>query len=105
MMILATLPTFHEITGNEDGVVVGLIPIDLVTIQTILEEEETGFATIHYKSCEPLKTRMYFTELLSILDKQGVVDFTNLNTCMKVSKPLKSYIDELKRLEDLPKQQ
>lgn len=104
MIILVPLPTYNPITDQINGFTVGLVPIDLMSIKNI-EEEENGYATIHYKMSDSLKTAMSFTSLLAILDKQGVVDFTELQSCMKVSKNLKAYIDELKRLDELPNQQ
>lgn len=99
MMILVPIPVYHDITGKEENVTIGLIPIDLVTIKSIIEEPETGFATIHYKSSEELETRMPFIELFAMFNSQGIVDGVGLKRCLEVSKPLKDYITEL----DYPK--
>lgn len=96
-MILATIPTYNEYTNKQEGVTIGLIPIDLISIKTIVEEEETGFATIHYKGGSPLETHTPFIEMLDIFNRQGIIEFKALPRCLKVSKPLQQYINELKK--------
>lgn len=98
MMILMKLPTYNQWTNDIEGVTIGLVPIDLMTIKTITEDQDTGYATIYYKGGEPLQTYTPFIEMLDIFNNQGIVEFKGLKRCMEVSKPLSDYIKELKTM-------
>lgn len=96
MFILAPIPDINNITNVENGSKVSLLPIDFLSIQTIVEDVEDGNAMIEYKTGKTLKTQIPFTKLLAIYATQGLVLFDMENEVSKISKPVAQYIKILK---------
>ncbi len=96
MFILAPIPDINSITNVENGSKVSLLPIDFLSIQTIVEDVEDGNAIIEYRTGKSLKTQIPFTTLLEIYARQGLVLFDMDKEVSKISKPVAQYIKILK---------
>jgi len=96
MFLLAPIPDINSITDVENGSKASLLPIDFLSIQTIVEDVEDGNAIIEYRTGKTLKTQIPFTLLLDLYARQGLVIFDMDKEVSKISKPVAQYIKILK---------
>ena len=92
MFILAPIPDVNDLTNVENGQTVAILPIDILSVQSVKEDTETGYAIIEYKGGKVIKTLMPFVELLAIYTAQGAVYFDFADSCANISPNVKAFI-------------
>jgi hypothetical protein len=94
-MALTLLPvvTFHEITNERDNVVAQIVNLSPTAVKHI-EEDEDGFAIIHYYQSESIFTAEKFVNVLQFLTRLQVVDYTFSDNTAMYSPYLRKYLDD-----------
>ena len=92
MYMLIPVPIYHDITEEIIGKSIAAVDISPMSVKKIEEDIETGYAVIHYKNSEPVKTLLPFMVLISKLIEQGLIDYvTASKECCRISSAFSSY--------------
>lgn len=91
MFILVPITIIHPVTGKEDGETIAVVPLDLISIKAIKEDQSTKLTIIEYKSGDTQNINIPFHKLVLSLHAQNLVNFVGLEECLDISNSLAPY--------------